>query len=182
MDEIEFLKGLFDHKIVEILKYFIASSGKQFYLKEISDAVGVPMATTHRILQKLHSLEIIIETNISKFKIYQLADNEQTKFLSRFIRYSVKAVEIFADQVSKVPNIQRIILHGKEADNRASLLLIGEGIDVSYVKSVVTSIKEQYNYNITHMTLSEEQYQQMSDMGLYSGSKKILFERSTEEN
>ena len=121
MDEIGFLREIFDSKIVDVLKFFFGNPTKDFYLKEISDSVSVPMATTHRILQRLHNLEVIEENNISKFKIYRLADNEKVKYLGKFIKHSVKAVEIFVQGVRKVPNVEQIILNGKELDNRATL-------------------------------------------------------------
>ena len=64
MDKMELLSDLFDQKIIGILKVFISNPNKQFYLKEISDGVNVPMASTHRILGKLTNLEIISETFI----------------------------------------------------------------------------------------------------------------------
>ena len=69
MNHGEILDNLFDVKKINILRFFLANPGKQFYLKEISDNVNVPIATTHRILKLLVKLEIIIETKISKLKI-----------------------------------------------------------------------------------------------------------------
>ncbi|MFW5891341.1 MAG: winged helix-turn-helix domain-containing protein [Nanoarchaeota archaeon] len=177
MDEIALLRDLFDHKVIDILRLFLSNQSKQFYLKEISDSVKVPMATTHRILKSLVKSEIIKETNISKFKIYQLADNPKVKFLNSFIKESIKVVSIFVDKISHINGINRIILHGKEEKTRANILIIGQNIDVAKIKELVADIKEEYNYYISYMTLTEEQYDQMSNMGLYSGQKKLLFEK-----
>jgi predicted transcriptional regulator len=177
MDNIEVLKELFDPKKIDVLKVFFANQEKQFYLKEISDSVKVPMASTHRILKRLVKAEIITETSISKFKVYQIAKNEKTQFLSTFIKISFKGVDEFVKRAKGIKGLRRIILHGKESDSRASILLIGDGIDDSVVKRIASEIKENHNYTITHMTLTEEQYDQMSNMGLYSGTKKLLLEQ-----
>lgn len=177
MDNIGFLKELFDQKIINIIRMFLVNPNRQFYLKEISDNVGVAIASSHRILKRLTKIEVIKETNISKFKVYQLAENERVNYLKSFFKESIKVLEIFIKEIEDVKGVRTVILHGKENATRANILLIGEGIDVSEVKRIVNDLKEQYDYSITHMSLTNEQYEQMSSMGLYSGTKKILFER-----
>lgn len=178
MKELDFLESLFDKKLVSILRIFFQFGTKKFYLKEVSDMCGVSMATTHRILTKLVRLGILEEIKISKFKVYQLAKNEKTEFLASFIKGSVKILDIFIDQIKDDSAIESIILVGKESDTKANLLIIGEGVDTEKVKQAVSDLKEQYNYKITYITMPREQYEQMSAMGLYPGTKKTLYERS----
>jgi len=70
-----------------------------------------------------------------------------------------------------------ILLHGEEARDRANVLLIGDDIDSGKIKEICGSIKEEHNFIISPLTLTAEQYDSMSKMGLYSGKKNILFER-----
>ncbi|RLE37969.1 hypothetical protein DRJ17_05290 [Candidatus Woesearchaeota archaeon] len=179
MEKVKLLEQLFDEKLIAIINVFLQAPEREFYLKEISQAAKVPMATTHRILQKLKKASVIKERSISKFKVYTLMKNENADFLSTIMKHKPKAVETFIHEVIKVEDaIDRIILHGEERADRANLLLIGEDIDGGVVKSVAADIESQFNYRITFMILTQEQYAQMIDMGLYSGKKKIIWEKS----
>jgi len=59
------------------------------------------------------------------------------------------------------------------------VLLIGNNIDAGQVKAVCAEIKEKHNFIVSPLSLTPEQYGQMSQMGLYSGTKKMLYERET---
>lgn len=177
MQEIEVLKEVFDDKLISVLRLFFQDSSKQFYLKELSGLSAVSLATTHRILRKLVRLGIINEVKISKFRVYQLAENEKTEFLASFIKQSLKVLELFVDMVKKISNVDMVVLHGKETDNRANILIIGGGISPDKIKAIATDVREKYNFTISYLTLAHDQYIQMSEMGLYSGKKKVLFER-----
>ncbi len=177
MADLDFLESLFDPKLVRILRVFFQFSQKKFYLKEVSDSSGVSMATTHRLLTKLVKLNIISEIKISRFKVYQLSDNERTSFLSDFIKGSVKMTEVFVDLINDDPGIESVILVGKETESKANVIIIGEDIDTEKVKMATTELKEKYNYKVTYITMPREQYEQMASMGLYPGTKKVIFSR-----
>ncbi len=175
MQELDFLMDLFDRKMVEILRLFLQFPEKKFYLKEVSDSSDVSMASSHRILTKLVKLSVLDEIKISKFKVYQLLKNDRSAFLGSFIKQSVKVLEMFVDSIKNFPGVEMVILHGKEADNKANILIIGENVSKSDVKHVSADLREKYNYTISYLTLTHEQYGQMSEMGLYSGTKKTLY-------
>ncbi len=177
MADLDFLESLFDDKLVRIMRVFFQKSDRKFYLKEVSDLAKVSIATTHRILTKLVRLNIISEIKISKFKVYQLSSNERTSFLSDFIKGSVKVTEIFVDMIKDDPGIESIILLGKEKESKANLIIIGKAIDGEKVKLATADVKEKYSYNITYMTMPAEQYEQMISMGLYPGTKEVLYRR-----
>jgi hypothetical protein len=177
MRNIDLLEELFDDKLIRMLQLFLENKDKQFYLREIAKESGVPLATSSRLLSKLVKLEVIRLIKISKFKIYQLSDNEDTKFLRRFLKKDVQILDRFVQTIKVFPEIERIILHGEENKDRANVLLIGEDIDANEVKEVVAGIKEGSNFTVSALVLTTEQYEQMSEMGLYPGKKKILFER-----
>jgi hypothetical protein len=174
MQELEFLTDLFDQKLISILRLFLQFPEKKFYLKEVSDNAKVSLATTHRILSRLVKLEVLDEIKISKFKVYQIAQNEKTEFLGSFIKLSVNVIEIFVEMVKELEGIDLVILHGKETDKKANILLIGQTLPVVEIKAVVAELREKYSFTISYLTLTHEQYEQMSAMGLYSGSKKTL--------
>ena len=177
MEGIQILEELFDRKLMRILQIFLTNREKQFYLQEMSTLSEVPIATTSRILNKLAKLKILKIIKVSKFKIYQLDNNDNTKYLSKIFKKDVQILDLFVDSLKHQPGIQSIILHGEEKKDRANILLIGEEIDASNLKEAVGNIKTNHSFTISALTLTREQYEQMSQMGLYSGKKRSLYER-----
>ncbi len=178
MEDINILEGLFDTKILKITRLFINEKENQFYLREISKKVNVPIATTFRIVKKLLKLEIIEEIKIKKFKLYKLKESLNTKFLESFIREEKRILDNFVERIKQIPGVNSLILHGREMKDRANILLIGESIDSNQIKQICADIKEKYNFTISSLTLTEDQFTQMSSMGLYSGDKKILYKKT----
>ena len=68
-----------------ILKLFLDNSEEYFHINKVSKETGVPLSTTFRIMKKMLKQEIIVYNEISKFKIYKLADNKKTRKLRRMI-------------------------------------------------------------------------------------------------
>ncbi len=177
MEEASILEELFDRKIISILKVFFSDAGRQFYLQELSRLSKVSMASCSRILGKLSRLQIIGIVKISRFRLYKLQSNKRVEFLSKLFKKDVRVLRIFVEKASAIMGITSIILHGKESNDRANVLLIGENIDPGEVKALCAEIKDKYNFVVSPLSLTDEQYVQMSQMGLYSGQKKVLFER-----
>ena len=174
------LEGLFDKKVIAILKAFFQEQKKRYYLQELAKASGVSLASSSRILSKLARLDLIEVTNISRFKLYSLKENERVEFLGKIFKQDVKILDEFVVMAKDIPGIESIILHGKERSDRANILLIGENIDPGEVKALCARIKEEHGYAIAPLSLTREQYMQMSQMGLYSGQKKVLYGKSEE--
>ncbi len=181
MQQLDFLESLFDKKLVSVLRVFFRFPEKKFYLKEVSDSAKVSQATTHRILTRLVRLGILDEIKISKFKVYSMAKNEKVSFLETFMKETVKVAEVFADIVKVDDAIEEIILVGKETETKANLLIIGENVNTTLLKHTASEIQEKYAYKITYISMEKAQYQQMSAMGLYPGTKKKLFVRGEQE-
>jgi len=177
MNEAMVLEELFGTRIISVIRVLLRDSHKEHYLQELSQASSVPLATCSRILHKLEHLDIIEARKISKFSLYRLKDNEKVKYLSRLFKEEVQFLKVFAHEAAKIKGINAIILHGKESADRANVLLIGSEIDPGEVKSLCADIKEKYNFLVSPLSLTHEQYSQMSQMGLYSGQKKVLYER-----
>ncbi|MBD3164587.1 hypothetical protein GF323_05260 [Candidatus Woesearchaeota archaeon] len=173
----QLLENLFDSKILRIIRLFLVNKERQFYLQEISKKASVPIASTFRIVRKLANLDIIREIRIRKFRLYQCANNENISFLETFLKQGKRIIDSFVGAVSKIGNIEQVILYGKEEEKKANILLIGRNIDSSRIKQVANDFKEKYSFIITYLCLEREQYEQMSAMGLYSGKKKMLFRR-----
>ena len=165
-----------DQHALKILKLFINNNDQEFYLREIAKRSRVPPATTFRTLQMLLKLELIQEKRVKKFKFYQLHE-QNAAFLIDILADRRSAVQAFVEQIKQHPSIEMVVLHGKEERTKANLLIIGNDIDQELVRSAALAAKEQYGFNIIHLTLGPEQYNQMSSMGLYPGKKVILYEQ-----
>ncbi len=177
MENLNLLEELFDNKKLKVIKLFLQNKEKQFYLREIAKQTRVPIASTFRIVKKLMELELIKQIKINKFKLYKTADNDNIAFLETFLKEGKKMVQLFVEKVKELEGISSIILHGEETEEKANLLLIGTNIDSNEIKRICAEIKEQYKFAISPLTLTQEQFTQMSNMGLYSGKKTVLFRK-----
>ncbi|MBD3203030.1 helix-turn-helix domain-containing protein [Candidatus Woesearchaeota archaeon] len=177
MDSIKLMEKLFDTKIIKILKLFINNESEKYYLREIAKLTETSPASTYRILNKLVELKIISLHKNKTSKLYTLESNKNTDFFKTILRTEKHAIDLFIQKAKKIEEIKTILIHGRQDSKRANLLLIGENIPQGDVKRITADIKEKYDFTITTLQLQREQFEQMSAMGLYSGKKKVLFNR-----
>jgi hypothetical protein len=178
MGKLYLLERLFDNKLISVLRLFLDNPDQEFYLREISRESRVPVATTFRILKKLRELEIIREKNIKKFRIYSLIEDKNSSYLRNIFSEKESVIDYFVKQASGINEIFFIILYGKEEKDKASILVIGEGVHNEKIREITDEIKEKHGFILNVLTLTKEQFNQMSSIGLYSGEKKILFRRN----
>ncbi|MFH1173625.1 MAG: hypothetical protein V1725_00650 [archaeon] len=177
MDQIKLLESMFDRKAIVILRLFLNNPDKQYYVREVAKATKQPIATTFRALQKYLGMGIIAQTKIKHLKIYQLQKNDNTSFLQQLFEEKKSILQSFIDQVSTIEGVSELLLHGKEEKEKANIVIIGKSIDDMRVREIVVAIKNEYNFTISHLILSQEQFAQMEAMGLFPGKKTALFER-----
>lgn len=171
------LESIFDKKILSILRLLLNRKDQKFTLKEISKYSRVPLASTFRIINKLVELEILRVEKIKHLKVYDLAENDKTRYLESVIKENKTIMEEFINQINAVPGIRYVIMHGKPEKDKANVLIIGENVESSSIRQAVVDIKERHNFTITHLVLDEDQYNQMAAMNLYSGKKEILLQK-----
>ena len=176
------LEHLFDEKRLKIIKMFLAEQNKEFSLSEISKITKVPAATTFRIINLLMKLGLLEQSQIKHLKLYMLAENKAVRFLESFLKEDAQVLELAIDKLKEVPNVEQIIIHGKPTKELANVLLIGRNLDNSTVKPICAEIKEKYKYTISPLLITAEQYQQMSQMGLYAGQKRLVYKKVKEED
>lgn len=183
MEQISLFEKLIEPKTLKLLRVFFDDEDKDFYLIELSKRSGTPPASTFRIINRILSLGIIELRMVNKFKFYKVMKNKETDFLKSLIKKDKKALDLFVERIREIEGVKQIVLHGKETKDKADLLLIGDNIEASFVKSIAFEIKEKYGFTISWMTLSMEQYEQMlsmgSSMGLAAETKRSLFLRKT---
>jgi len=177
MHNLEILSALFDNKILAVLAVLVNDSSEGLYLREISKYANISDATTFRIIKKLVQVGIVEQKKIKKLKLYRFKNDEKTAFLYKILKKDIQVLGVFVEQVSKIQEVKAILLHGKESNQRANILVIGQGVDAGKIKEICGEIREKYNFVISPLILAAEQFEQMSSMGLYSGKEKILFKR-----
>lgn len=171
------IKALLDEKTLKILQIFVNNDKSDYYLRELAGKADVPPATTFRIINKLLDLKIIELTKIKKLKIYKLANNTSAEFLKKILTEELDIGQIFKDKIKDLSGLQLAVMHGKVSKNKTNILIIGEDIDKDELKVITDEIKQLHDFNISALTLTQDQYEQMTSMGLYSGEKKILYKQ-----
>ena len=165
MDKKEILTGLLDEQLLKIFKTFINNPEQQFYLRELAKKTRVAPASTYRVLKQLLKLELIQEVKMKKFKFYNL-NQENANFLADILADRKSAVQEFLTLIKEDEHIEMIVLHGKEERLKANILIMGNNIDQELIRTSALYVKETYNFNIIHLTLDTDQYNQMSSMAL----------------
>lgn len=168
---------LIDENTSKILKILINNSDKDFNLRELAREAKVPVASTHRILNKLCKMQMVGKIEINKFKVYKFNPTEKNKQLSSIFEIKKPAMEQFVDYVKQLNEVEEVIQQGDVADKKANVLIIGNKIDAKMIDSFVEEIKLKNDFEISFVALDQNQFRKMTSMGLYSGKKLNLFSR-----
>ncbi len=81
----DIFSGLVDEKTLRVLTVFLENPKELYHINKVSEASGVALATTFRIINKLSKNNFLRVRKISKFKVYQLEKNSKTKKLRRLL-------------------------------------------------------------------------------------------------
>jgi predicted transcriptional regulator len=168
----EILTKLIDIKKSAILQT-ILNSKEEMYLKEIAEISNVSITSAFRILKDLVELGILGKKEWKTSKVYYPLNNEKVTFLQELFIEEYDGLQEFVSKVKDFSGIDNVILHGVKKKGKANILLIGENIDITKIEEVCKEIKNK-GFELSYLTLTKEQYVQMSKMGLYSNEKKVL--------
>ena len=176
-EEIKVLRELFDEKIIKIIRLFLESPNKEFYLTEISNKASVNISTTSRILKNLSQSDFIETTIMGKAKFYQLAKNRKTQILRRFLKKNeVDPVDRFIDKIKEFSRLKKVVLETRNKD-KAKVLIIGEFFPENRLRRICQEIKDQFGFTINFIRISEGQFEGLKEIKNYSLDKKIIWER-----
>ncbi len=172
----EILKDLFDEKIIEIINIFLDNPEKQYSLTEISELSKVNVATTSRILNKLIKKKFIKSIVIGKIRVYQLEKNEKTFALEKLLKKENTPLEIFINEVSKHPRVKRIILESKQP-KEAKVIVVGDFLPTDKINKLCEKIKEEHNFKIFFVDISENQYESLKNFRSYNLESKTIWKK-----
>jgi DNA-binding transcriptional regulator GbsR (MarR family) len=174
MEKKKVIETLFDKKIIKILRLFINNPEKAYYTREIARITKVPLASVHRVMQQLKALELVKENKDKYLKTF-ISEKRNLEIFSSLLEDKKTAIKEFAEFLSSVEGVSMAIQHGEEEKDKASILVVGEGIDQTLIRDKTNEIKENYKFNIIYLIVTQIQYDQMLSMGLYRGKKIVLY-------
>ena len=172
MSKKEVLGKLLDHKKVAVLRVLLSSS-EEMYLKEIAQRSSVSITSTFRILQELTALELVEKRKWKTSKVYGCTQKESTAFLRVLLAEEYDGLKEFVQELETVQGIQQVLLQGTRRKGKANVLIIGQDVEGRRVEEACKRIREK-GFELSYLTLTKEQYEQMVTMGLYSGEKVML--------
>ncbi len=172
----EILKDLFDEKIIKIINLFIENSEKKYFLTDVANLTKVNITTTFRILNKLAEKGFLRTQIIGKVRFYQLDQNEKTKELMKLLKKDEDPLQKFIETIASHPRSKKVILESKEG-NSAKLLVVGDFLPQERLNKIVQEIKDKYNFKISYVELSENQYAKLKEFKNYNLEQKIIWER-----
>ncbi len=167
----ELLTELIDSKIAAVLRVMLNAS-EELYLKEISTKSNVPITSVFRILNQLVEMDVLEKKEWKNSKVYKCKQNERVDFLKELFHEEFDGVRVFLDQVREMSSVSSVIMQGERSKDRANVLLIGQNINVEKVDSICDELR-RHNFDLSYLTLTKEQYEQMSRMGMYTKGHKI---------
>lgn len=176
-EPIKLLEGLFDKKRMSLVRLFLDHPEQEYGIREAGRAARLAPATTYRIIRVLLKMSIIEERKIKKLRLYRLAQSRDVKLLDEMLAVKKSAMEEFTELVSVLDGVEEIILQGKPTKEKASVMVLGEGIDAAAMGRIVAEIREKYKFTVLFLALSRAQYEQMNSMGLYAPEKQTLFRK-----
>ncbi len=166
------LSAVLDSKKRAVLEVLLTAK-EEMYLKEIAQRSGVSLASTFRILRGLVQAGLLLRRQWKTSKLYRCPDTGQVQFLRELLWVEYDGVTDFVAAVQDLPGIQSIIMHGEGRKGKANLLLLGEGMDANRLDECCQKIREK-GFELSYLTLTRKQYEQMVKMGLYGGEKRVL--------
>jgi hypothetical protein len=170
------LKELIDKNLIEILDLFLNNPDKKFSLTEVSRETKVNVTGTFRIIKSLVLKKFIKPIPIGKTKLYILEKNEKTEYLLKLLEKDITPIEKFIEEISRLPDIIKIILNSKEK-NIANLLIVSKDTSQEKIQEITKSIKEEYNFTINFAIITEIQYESFKKFKNYNIDKNIIWEK-----
>ena len=175
MGQMEILRKLFDDKILVVIGAFLDNPDRKFSLTQIASMSGVNISTTFRIIEKIVDKGIVEVVQVGKSKFYRLKHSKETLELNKMLRKDERIQE-FVEKLKRDFRVKKVILEAKTSHG-AKILIVGDFLKKEKIISLSEGIRKKYNYRIQFVEISEKQFTDMEEMGLYSINKKIIWER-----
>lgn len=172
MNKREILEALIDKKKAAVL-HILLNASEEMYLKEIAEKSDVSITSTFRILQEFVKLKIIQRKEWKTSKVYFADKNSPATFLKELFSEPFDGVSEFVQAVKDVSGIKNIIHYNPKKEGKVNILIIGKIVETETLEKEKQRLKEK-GFDLSYLLLEKKQYEQMVEMGLYAGEKKVL--------
>lgn len=164
MKQAQLLSDIFDKKTVLILQNLMKKKD-DFYLRELSKEAGVSLATTYRIVSKLAELGLVHREKKAKTTEYSINRESElyTQVYNLIVGEKPDARKLLKKFVSE--QLPEIKLYGVK-NNKKKVFFVGTKPDVNIIKMMLEEVYNQTEIKLDVLTVDEEQFKGMQDMGL----------------
>jgi DNA-binding IscR family transcriptional regulator len=169
----QILRELMDSKLIELLDIFLNNPDKEFSLTELSKHSKVNITATFRIIKKLAEKKFIQIVPKGKVKLYKLEKNEKTIQLLKLLEKNITPIERFVEEMSN-KKIHKILLNSKDKDSADILIITNDVLD-NEIKIISEKIKQNYNFKINYLILSEKQHDSLKNFKNLDIEKNIIY-------
>ncbi len=161
----QILANIFDEKTVAVLQALLAKKD-EFFLRDLSRESKVSLATTYRIVIKLTKMGLVSRQEKEKTTEYKIIKDTPvySKIYSLILGEKPDAIAILKKfMAEQLPQSKMFTLKG----NKKKVFIIGEKPASEIFTPVLAEVLKETGEKLTILTLGEEQFTQMQDMGLF---------------
>lgn len=158
------LSSVFDEKVVKLLQSLLLKE-EIFYLRDLSRETGVSLATTHRIVQKLLKMGLVVKVTKNKLVYYQIVKTSPIfrELYTIVIGSSVDPISMFKEKVKKGYGDQVNVFIGKD---KRKVFVISNHLKPDFLKTTCEEIKRATGIQLEALPVAPAQFKQMRSMGL----------------
>lgn len=154
------LSTLFDEKTIAIL-YLLLKKKDIFYLRDLSRDSGVSLATTYRIIQKCHEINLVEKVQQDKLTFYKINRNSET--FQEVYELLIGKPEDILENIKK--SIFPVKLYFSRND-KSKLFIVGDNMDNQKITDIIQEHIQSLGINPKLLFLSQTQFGEMKSMGL----------------
>lgn len=176
MSFIGVLERLADDRAIRILKVFAAKPDAKFSMVEIQKKTKLPAATVFRQLKHLSTHGFLSVEIIKHLHLYSLGKGDHAQTMASLLYEHPEPLRLFLERVEVLDGVVEIMMHGK-TENSANLVVVAENVNRAAINDAVAMALDRYSYKINHLVVEPEQYESMANMGLYPGTRQVLYRK-----
>ncbi|MEA2020269.1 MAG: helix-turn-helix domain-containing protein [Patescibacteria group bacterium] len=159
------LENLFTSQVrIDMLKLLLSDAGEEYYVREITRAVGTEINAVRRELKNLESLRLVKKWQRGNRLYYKVVtDHPLYDPLLALISHEAGLGGLIVKHKRKLGNVKyafiaKALPRGRVAEEGdVDLVLVGD-INVEVLKQYIRKAEKEHNHEINYMILSETEF------------------------
>ena len=137
------------------------------------ETLGVSLATTYRIVQKLAKVGLVKKDHLDKFTYYKVIKGSPAhdELSALLIGKKTDAFSMFKNRVIEKYSFAKLYEIKDNKDKK--IFVVGKGLSELVIKEVSRDVFDKTNVKINSLVLTPEKFDQMKEIGLISQEKEI---------